>query len=57
MLNMYNKKNDDRILKRVIPKLTELYPNIKDLTKDMTLILLDKLSQEVKISCPLLNFH
>ncbi|PIM95454.1 DNA-directed RNA polymerase subunit beta [Candidatus Hodgkinia cicadicola] len=55
VLNMYNKTNDDRILKRVIPKLTELYPNIKDLSKDMILILLDKLSQGVKISCPLVK--
>ncbi len=55
VLNMYNKMNDDWILKRVIPKLTELYPNIKDLTKDMILILLDKLSQGVKISCSLVK--
>ncbi|PIM96856.1 DNA-directed RNA polymerase subunit beta [Candidatus Hodgkinia cicadicola] len=53
VLNMYNKTNDDRILERVIPKLTELYPNINNLTKNMILILLAKLSQGVKISCPL----
>ncbi|PIM96223.1 DNA-directed RNA polymerase subunit beta [Candidatus Hodgkinia cicadicola] len=56
VLNMYNKTNDDRILKRVIPKLTELYPNINNLTKDMILILLAELSQGVKISCPLVKF-
>ncbi len=53
---MFNKIKDDRILERVIPKLTELYPNINNLTKDMILILLADLSQGVKISCPLLKF-
>ncbi len=43
-------------MERVIPKLTELYPNINNLTKDMILILLAELSQGVKISCPLLKF-
>ncbi len=43
-------------MERVIPKLTELYPNINKLTKDMILILLAELSQGVKISCPLLKF-
>ncbi|PIM94820.1 DNA-directed RNA polymerase subunit beta [Candidatus Hodgkinia cicadicola] len=56
VLNMYNKTNDDRILVRVIPKLTELYPNINKLTKDMILILLSELSHGVKISCPLFEF-
>ncbi|PIM96484.1 DNA-directed RNA polymerase subunit beta [Candidatus Hodgkinia cicadicola] len=56
VLNMYNKTHDDRILKGVIPKLTELYPNMTNLTKDMTLTLLAKLSQGVKISCPLFKF-
>ncbi|WP_192573236.1 hypothetical protein [Candidatus Hodgkinia cicadicola] len=53
---MFNKIKDDRILERVISKLTELYPNINNLTKDMILILLADLSQGVKISCPLLKF-
>ncbi len=57
VLNMFNKTNDDRMLERVIPKLTEVYPNINNLSKDMVLILLVKLSQGVKISCPLLKFH
>ncbi|PIM96902.1 DNA-directed RNA polymerase subunit beta [Candidatus Hodgkinia cicadicola] len=56
VLNMYYKTNDDRILERVIPKLTELYPNINNLTKNMILTLLSKLSQGVKISCPLFGF-
>ncbi len=56
ILNMYYKTNDDRILEQVIPKLTELYPNINNLTKDMILVLLSELSQGVKISCPLFNF-
>ncbi|PIM96150.1 DNA-directed RNA polymerase subunit beta [Candidatus Hodgkinia cicadicola] len=56
VLNMYYKTNDDRILERVIPKLTELYPNINKLTKNMILILLSELSQGVKISCPLFGF-
>ncbi|PIM95245.1 DNA-directed RNA polymerase subunit beta [Candidatus Hodgkinia cicadicola] len=53
ILNTYNRTNDDRILERVIPKLTELYPNINNFTKDMILILLAELSHGVKISCPL----
>ncbi|PIM95885.1 hypothetical protein [Candidatus Hodgkinia cicadicola] len=56
ILNMYYKTNDDRILERVIPKLTELYPNINKLSKNMILILLSELSQGVKISCPLFEF-
>ncbi|PIM96012.1 hypothetical protein [Candidatus Hodgkinia cicadicola] len=56
VLNMYYKTNDDRILKTVVPKLTELYPNINKLSKDMILILLSELSQGVKISCPLFKF-
>ncbi|PIM96883.1 DNA-directed RNA polymerase subunit beta [Candidatus Hodgkinia cicadicola] len=56
VLNMYYKTNDDRILERVVPKLTELYPNINNLTKNMILTLLSELSQGVKISCPLFGF-
>ncbi len=56
ILNMYYRTNDDRILERVVPKLTELYPNINNLTKNMILTLLSELSQGVKISCPLFGF-
>ncbi|PIM96729.1 DNA-directed RNA polymerase subunit beta [Candidatus Hodgkinia cicadicola] len=55
MLNMFYKTNDNQILRMAIPKLTELYPNINNLTKNMILILLTELSQGVKISCPLFN--
>ncbi|PIM95038.1 DNA-directed RNA polymerase subunit beta [Candidatus Hodgkinia cicadicola] len=55
ILNRYYTTNDDRILERVIPKLTELYPNINNLTKDTILVLLTELSQGIKISYPLFN--
>ncbi|PIM96932.1 DNA-directed RNA polymerase subunit beta [Candidatus Hodgkinia cicadicola] len=56
VLNMYYKTNDDRILEQIIPKLTELYPNVSNLTKDTILVLLTELSRGVKISCPLVKF-
>ncbi|PIM96056.1 DNA-directed RNA polymerase subunit beta [Candidatus Hodgkinia cicadicola] len=55
VLNMFYKTNDERILRMVIPKLTEIYPNINNLTTNMILVLLTELSQGVKISCPLFN--
>ncbi len=47
VLNMYNKTNNDHVLGMVIPKLTEIYPNIKHLTKETILTLLNELSNGV----------
>ncbi|PIM95075.1 DNA-directed RNA polymerase subunit beta [Candidatus Hodgkinia cicadicola] len=53
VLNMYNKTNSDHVLGTVMPKLTEIYPNIKHLTKETILMLLNELSNGVRISCSL----
>ncbi len=57
ILEMYkNNKDEELLIRMAIPKLSELYPNIKNYSVNVIIKLLQELSNGVKISCPLFNF-
>ena len=56
ILDSYHQSNNEELLRSVVPKLREIYPNIKVYTKDMILTLISELSKGVKISCSNFGF-
>ncbi len=54
ILEMYNHNKDEQLLVKIaIPKLSELYPNIKSCSVNVIIKLLQELSNGAKIACPL----
>ncbi|PIM95108.1 DNA-directed RNA polymerase subunit beta [Candidatus Hodgkinia cicadicola] len=56
ILDLYQQSNNEDLLRSVVPKLKEIYPNIKVYTKDIVLMLISELSKGVKISCSNFGF-
>ncbi len=56
ILDLYYWSKNENYLWSIIPKLKELYPNIKNYTKDVILLLVSELSKGVKVSCSNFNF-
>ncbi len=56
ILDLYHQSNNEELLRSAVPKLREIYPNIKVYTKDMVLTLISELSKGVKISCSNFGF-
>ncbi|PIM94981.1 DNA-directed RNA polymerase subunit beta [Candidatus Hodgkinia cicadicola] len=56
ILDLYYLSKNENCLWLIVPKLRELYPNIKNYTKDVILLLVSELSRGVKISCSNFDF-
>ncbi|PIM96279.1 DNA-directed RNA polymerase subunit beta [Candidatus Hodgkinia cicadicola] len=55
ILNLYNKTGSDSVMRLAMGQLTEIYPNINNLSKETVITMLNELSRGVKLSCPLFD--